>query len=153
MFTDILREVSADRLQVTSPMRSIVCVNTKFILEAHNGVVSALHGVVWRVHLGIETRSKLHDFMDIVYMKLALKICQAVEHLDSALTVANVENFIYLSLFFDHFNVGDVVVNTHVSPCVHPEVVVLFSVKYFVLLGVSRAPIVSNPHIVTSIHQ
>jgi len=153
MFTGLLREVIAERLQVTSPMRSIVCVNTKLILVAHNAVVRALHGCAVGVCRGIETRSKLHDFMDTVYMKLALKMCQAIEHLESALTVANVENFIDLGLFFDHIDVGDVVVNTHVSPCVHPVVVVQCCVKCFVLLGVSSATTVSDPHIITSVYQ
>jgi len=152
MSTDILRVVLADRQQITSPMRSIDCVNTMVILEAHRGFVKALDAAA-RVCLGVETRSQLDDFMDIVDVELALEVRQTVEHLDRALTVANVENFIDFCLLFDHFNVGYVVVQAHVGPRVHPEVAVLLSVKCFVLLGVSRATIATDPDIVASVHQ
>ena len=151
--TDILGEVVAYSLQVTRPIWSIVCVNAKVILQAHDYLVVTLDSVAFRAHLGVETRGQLHDLVDVVDMELALKMCQTIEHLDSALAVANVEDFVHSSLLFDHFNVGDVVVNAHVGPCVHPVVIVFFSVECFVLLGVFRATIVADPHIITGIDQ
>jgi len=67
-------------------------------------------------------------------VECTLEVGQSIEHLDGALAVADVEDFVYAGLLLDHADVGGVVVKTHISPSVKPELIVVLGTQCFVHL-------------------
>jgi hypothetical protein len=49
-------------------------------------------------------------------MEVLLIVSQPVVHLDSALRIADIEDFIFASCFLDRQDVGRVIVETHLGP-------------------------------------
>jgi len=122
-------------------------------LELHHVLVLALNRVAGRQHLRVEARGHLHDLVHVFSMEGALDVGQAVKHLNRALAVADVEDFVDAGLLLDHADIGRVVVKAHVGPGVHPEVFVVLRAQRLVLLGVVRAAVVTDPHIVTLVNE
>ena len=84
-------------------------------------------------------------------MEAVFEVCQAVVHLNGALRVANVENFVLSCNSLDRTDVSCIVIETHLSPGPVPVLVVLGAVQRLVVPAVHRASIVTNPDVVASI--
>ena len=78
---------------------------------------------------------------------------KAIVHLDGALRVADVEDLIDASGFFDSRNVRRIIIEAHVGPGVHPVLVILGGVILGVPLAVLCATIVGQPDIIASVSQ
>lgn len=106
-------EVSTDRLQVLIPVRAIDCVDTNG-LELHDSRIGKALAPVR--HVRDEARGKLHNLVDIVCMEGALEMSQTIMHLDCALRIANIEDFIAAIDLSDCTDVCCIVIEAHVSP-------------------------------------
>ena len=86
-------------------------------------------------------------------MELALHVRQPVEHLSRPLRVAQVEDFLDACLLLDHLDIGDVIIEAHISPGKHPVGVIVFGRERLMVPRVHRATIVSDPNVVPFINE
>ena len=56
--------------------------------------------------------------MDVLHVELAFEMGQSIEHLYSTLAIADVEDFFDVGMLLNHFDVGGIIIEAHVSPCV-----------------------------------
>jgi len=73
----------------------------------------------------VETWCQLNYLVDILSMKFFFTFSQTIEHLNSALAVANVEDFVDAIVLFDHLDVRYVIVKPHLCPSPHPVLIVI----------------------------
>ena len=90
--------------------------------------------------------------MEVFRVELTLKMSQTVEHLDRTLRVSKIKYLVKTSLILDHLDVGNIIIETHVSPGKHPVGIVVFRRKSLMPQRVLRTSIVAYPDIVTLVH-
>jgi len=133
-------------------VRSVDIVDPQ-ILHLNERVVHA----IWCGTVGPKIRVKAwcqHDsLVEAIGEERALKVRQAVKHLDGSLAEADVEYFVDASLFLDQAHVGCVIVQAHVGPGEFPVIVVVGGVESLVPERVLGAAVVTEPHIVALVNE
>ena len=123
--TDFSRVVIAQRLEVAVPVGTVVGVDSVVLISHDSGIYDIDRIKLWWLQR-VEAGGKLYNLVHIVGMKAALQMSQTVEHLNCALRVTDVENFVDTGLFLDFRDVGDVIVEPHLGPSPKPVLVVIF---------------------------
>ena len=104
---------SANGVLVIFPVGTVESVDT-MILKNHNLVVECQFSPVGDFR--IEARGEHHCLVNILCVESLFKLSKTVVHLDGALRVADIENFVDTRFSFDGLDVGDVVVQSHLCP-------------------------------------
>lgn len=143
-------EVSANRLQVSVPVGAVDGVDT-VILERHDSLVHVGPGPVGVVH--DEAGGHVHHLVEVVRVEGRLQVRQAVVHLNRALAVADVENFIDAGRLFNSLDVRDIIVEAHLRPREVPVLVVGGAVEGLMPPTVLGASVVADPDVVARIDQ
>ena len=145
ILTSIFAKLRADLEVVSVPMRAVDIIYT----DGREFVESVL---VFFLRLSLWTdcaRSQEHCFVHVVLKETFLQMSHCIDHLDSTLRPAKVEDF-FSSCCIPHCSdVRSVVVESHFSPRICPELRIVGGQR-FVLLRILSSSIVANPDIVAS---
>lgn len=143
-------EVAANRLQVPIPVGSVDRVDTKR-LELHDSLVHVGSGPV-RV-MDDEAGGHVHHLVEVVRVERRLQVGKTVVHLDGALAIANIEDFVDAGSLLNSLNVRHIVVEAHLGPRPVPVLVVRGAVERLMAPAVLCASVVANPDVIARVDQ
>ena len=142
-------EFGADGFEVILPVWAIYSIDALF-LEMHDSVIKVHSHNVGCVN--DKARSQVHNLVQIVAKEAIIVVSQSVMHLNSALRVTNVENFIFTRDILNCFNVCSIIIKTHVAPMEVPVFVILGRIESLVTPTVLGTTVVSHVDIVAGVN-
>ena len=93
-----------------------------------------------------DARRECGELKETICVEALLILGQTIEHLRGALRVPQVEDLVVAGMLLDHADIGGTIVSAHLSPVIHPELLV-FSRQSLVLLGVLCSTVVTHPDV------
>ena len=129
------------------PFPVVKCIDI-VLLELHDSLAHEIGDDVGKVRA--EARCQLDYSLQAFAEEVVVVVGKCVVHLGCALRVADILDFLLAGGFFDGFDLGWLVIHSHVRPVKVP-IFRLFWRQSQVTLTVLGAAIVTKPHIVTGV--
>ena len=139
-----MTKLVADLLVITRPIWSVDAVDS----DSGELVQSVLEpALVVATCIEHSARGESDELMHVVGEEFLIKFCKRVKELYRALRHAEIVDFVSARVFLDSLNIGNVIIDAHLSPGPCP-VLGLVRGETGVLLRVLRAAIVAEPDVV-----
>mmetsp|Transcript_33380 Transcript_33380/g.41234 ORF Transcript_33380/g.41234 Transcript_33380/m.41234 type:complete len:330 (+) Transcript_33380:188-1177(+) len=138
----------AHLLVVSPPVRAVQVIHA----DRWHLIQGVLIVALWAVRGTDGAGGQRHKLVKVVHQEALFEMGEGVEHLRGSLRPAKVENFVSSAVLLYRLDVCDVVIATHLSPAVLPELLI-FNSEADVLLTVLGAAVVANPHVVAGLSE
>ena len=139
----------ADRIYDLVPVSVVKRVDS-FVLELHDSLTDSVSDGIRKVW--VKAGSQLNHSVKALAEEIGVIVGKCIVHLSCALRVPNVMDFVLASGMFDGFDLGRLVIYTHVRPFKTPVFRILRRVSH-VSLTVLGTSVVTKPHIVALINK
>ena len=142
-------DVGADFFEVFLPVLAEERVHAELV-QPHDSVRDRVPDEIG--HVRVEARRELDDSVEALAVEVVLVVRERVVHLNGALRVANVLNFVLVGSFLDGTNVSWVVILSHVRPVEVPVSRVVRR-KSRVALAILRSAVIAEPDVVALVEE